>query len=240
MRGSVHSVMEVVTHKHSRTDVVDSMTAYLVEEVGLDAPEARREADDLVRDAGELRGILGEMWWSLALRGVLAITIGFLFLARPLQGLSTLVILFGAWIFVDGVITLITAISRHRSWQLAILGVIGVGLGYLILTRPTGAAVVFVVLAAAWIMTHGVTEIALGASVKRGVAGRGTMIALGLASFVFGIFLIAAPAMGLTVVGWWIGAYALFAGALFILLAVQVRRIKRDVTALGERHPLPA
>lgn len=232
--------MEVGTHRHSRNEVVDSMTAYLVDEVGLDAPDARKEADDLVREAGELRGLLGEMWWALALRGVLALTIGFLFLARPLQGLSTLVVVFGAWIFVDGVITLITAISRHRSWQLAILGVVGVGLGYLIVTRPAGAAVVFVVLAAAWIMTHGVTEIALGASVRRGTPGRGVMIALGLASFVFGIFLVAAPAMGLTVLGWWIGAYALFVGALFIVLAVQVRRIKREVVELAPKHPMPA
>lgn len=151
-----------------------------------------------------------------------------------------MVVVFGAWIFVDGVITLITAISRHRSWQLAILGVVGVGLGYLIVTRPAGAAVVFVVLAAAWIMTHGVTEIALGASVRRGTPGRGVMIALGLASFVFGIFLVAAPAMGLTVLGWWIGAYALFVGALFIVLAVQVRRIKREVVELAPKHPMPA
>jgi uncharacterized membrane protein HdeD (DUF308 family) len=218
------------------------MTAYLVDEVGMEAPEARREADDLVRDAGEVRSLLREMWWALGLRGVLALTVGVLFLIRPVQALATLVVVFGAWVFVDGVITMVSAIARHKSWQMGVLGVVGIGLGAWIVTRPASASVVFLILAAAWIMTHGVTEIALSANLRKGTPGRFALIVMGVVSFAFGIFLIVAPTVGLTVLGWWIGIYALFNGALFVGLAFHVRRVKHrlaDLAPSREVQPLP-
>lgn len=198
---------------------------------------SERAGDELVDETHAVRDLLRTTWWTFALRGVLALFLGLLFLGSPLRAISTVVLIFGAWALVDGAITLIAAITKRKSWELGVLGFIGVIAGYLILTRPTGAMMVFFVLAAAWIMARGATEIAIGVGLPRGTAGRGVLIAMGLIGFAFGMFMIAAPAMGVTVLGWWIALYALFEGVAALTLGFQVRRLKREIAAITPFTP---
>jgi len=213
----------------SRDELSRDVQAYLVQQ-GLAEDEARRDADDLLRREGERgHGLLSAAAWSLVLRGVLAIAAGVLFLARPVQALATLVLIFGAWIFVDGVIALVTSVARRRSWHMVMMGLIGIVVGYLILTRPGGAAVVFYTLAAIWAMAHGVSEISVGVSMHRDEPGKTALIAVGIVSFLFGILLLVAPYAGITALGWWIGLYALLYGAMMLFLAYDVRRTTRHL-----------
>jgi uncharacterized membrane protein HdeD (DUF308 family) len=71
--------------------------------------------------------ILAEEWWTLALRGVLAIIVGLIALFFPGVTLAAFVLLFGAYMLVDGIFALIAgfrAARRHeRSWPLFLEGV---------------------------------------------------------------------------------------------------------------------
>ena len=214
------------------------ITTQLVRETGDDATAAREEGSDVVHEPDEVHSVLGKIWWALALRGVLAVAIGLLFLTRPLSALTTLVVVFGAWALIDGVINLFSALAGRTSWQMGVLGVIGVGLGLLIVTQPAGVGTLFFVLAVAWLMTHAIVEIALGLSLQRGTPGRAAVIAVGVVAFLFGILLIATPVMGLLLVSWWIALYALFAGGLLLAAAFETRKLEHDVRGPSARTPI--
>lgn len=225
---------------------VVSVATYLREE-GLDEPVARARASEVVREARE--SMVGRIeaprsWWALALRGVLAIAAGAIFVARPVESLVTIVFVLGAWVFVDGVIALVSAITnRERSWSSVPAGAIGVIIGYLMLTRVGGAMIVFFVLTAAWALARGAAEIGVAVRMRRGEPGRISLAVLGIASFAFGILLLVAPAAGVVTLGWWIGVYAILYGAITLLRAFQVRHVSAEVRDLWTRRgaqPQPA
>ena len=62
-------------------------------------------------------------WWYLVLRGVFSILFGIAVLLFPWQMITALVLLFGAYALVDGLIAIMYAISvsrRDRVWVLLI------------------------------------------------------------------------------------------------------------------------
>lgn len=227
-------VADSMPRLHPREDALRSLTHYLKEEEHLSAEDAAEEARELLRDATRVGTTVRELffrpWWALALRGVLAIMAGGLFLARPIVAVTTLTLLFGAWAFADGVIALVLAITSRRSWYLALAGVVGTVIGGLVMWRPAEGMLVFYTLAATWFLARGVTEVAwgsrLGTHLGGGVA-RVWLSFVGLVSFLFGLLMLFSPGVGLVVLGAWIGAYAILFGLAFVGLGFALRRSQR-------------
>lgn len=221
---------------------VASVASFLREEVGVDDRTAHARANKLVDDARDafVRSESAVTWWSIALRGVLAIVAGIIFLQRPIESVAAIVFVLGAWILVDGIISIGTAIA-NRDWADAPYGLIGVLVGYLIFTRPQGAITVFFILTAAWALARGAAEIGQAAKMHKGERGRASLVFLGLLSFAFGLLLIAAPVLGVVTLGWWIGAYALIDGVVSVIRSFQIRRVSHEVRQVwGRRSPQPA
>src|SRR2546430_16741266 len=68
--------------------------------------------------------VLLRNWWALALRGVLAILLGVAVVVLPGITLSSLVVLFGAYALVDGVLAIIAGVraaERHERWWSPVL-----------------------------------------------------------------------------------------------------------------------
>ena len=82
--------------------------------------------DDRVgRTAGSPAGdaamsnLLAQNWWAIALRGLFAILFGIIALLMPGAALLAFVLLFAAYMLVDGVLAIIagvTAAQRHERW----------------------------------------------------------------------------------------------------------------------------
>src|SRR5262245_22910368 len=74
---------------------------------------------------------LAKCWWALLLRGIAAIVFGVLAFAWPGLTLVTLVLLYGAFALVDGVLSLIAAFSGSAkpipTWWLLVVGVFVIG-----------------------------------------------------------------------------------------------------------------
>ena len=54
-------------------------------------------------------------WWVVALRGTAAIVFGVVTLAWPGLTLAALILLFGAWALVDGVLSVLAAVRRPEQ-----------------------------------------------------------------------------------------------------------------------------
>jgi len=228
-------------HDGGREAAVSSVAAYLHDEIGLEERDARDSATIVVEDARKNISRLESprSWWALALRGVLALAVGAVFIARPQASVVAAVFVIGAWIFVDGIVGLVSAFTQEdRSWKSAPIGAIGAIIGYLILTRTGSATVVLYILIAAWALARGASEIALAARMHKAEPGRGSLAFLGIASFAFGLLLLVAPMVGVVTLGWWIGLYALFYGAIELIRSFQVHRVSSDVKAAWSRRDI--
>jgi uncharacterized membrane protein HdeD (DUF308 family) len=164
-------------------------------------------------------------WWSFALRGVLAIVAGMLLVVHPIPSVMIMSLALGAWIFVDGVVALVSAWTQDdRRWTTAPIGAIGIVMGYLLLTRTGTTSILLFVLIAVWALARGAAEVGVAARMRTGEPGRRSLAFLGIVSVLFGMLIIAAPFSGLVLVVSWIGVYAFIYGAIDLVRAVEVHR----------------
>jgi uncharacterized membrane protein HdeD (DUF308 family) len=75
----------------------------------------------------------------------------------------------------------------------------------------------------------GIVEIVAAVKLRKLITGEWAMILAGLLSVAFGILLISSPIVGMIAVTWWIGAYALVLGIMFLSLAFRLRGVQRQV-----------
>jgi uncharacterized membrane protein HdeD (DUF308 family) len=169
-------------------------------------------------------------WWQIALRGLLALIFGVLVLAWP--GISILVfaIIFGAFVFVDGIFTLIAAINYKagagsRTW-LWIRGIAGIIVGLITLFWPAITAVALFLIVAAWALVTGVMELAFAFTAHKSGAIRWMFAISGILSIILGCLMLARPVLGMLVIIWIIGVYAILAGILLIILGAKLRGVK--------------
>src|ERR1700712_2844715 len=97
---------------------------------------------------------LAANWWLIALRGVLAILFGVLTFVLPGVALATFIILFSAYMLVDGVFAIIAGVraaQRHERWGLLIVeGLVDIVVGVVAFAWPVSAVFALVMLIAAW------------------------------------------------------------------------------------------
>ena len=185
-----------------------------------------------------LSEVLAERWWAVGLRGVLAIIFGLLCLLTPGIAVGALVLLFAAYMLVDGVFAIISGIRAARSgesWGLLILeGIVDLAAGAIAVIWPSITLVALVWIVAIWAIVSGALMLAAAFALNPDY-GRWLLALGGIASFVFGILLIIEPLIGAVVLTLWIGAYALVFGVLLLVLSFQLQS-KREAL-LSQKPP---
>src|SRR5919109_1383356 len=157
-------------------------------------------------------------WWVPVLRGIVAIVFGIIALRYPGLTVATLVLLFGAWVLVDGIFRVIGAVGHRASdpdwvWQL-VIGILGIIIGFLTFHAPAVTALALVIYIAAWALMIGVTEIVLAIKMRHEIKGEWLLILMGLASIVFAVLLLWNPIAGAAALIWIIAWYAVIVGVL--------------------------
>src|SRR5262245_49009911 len=120
---------------------LERTSAFLTKHFGISDTEAHTRANELLATLAD-EGAIGQshQWWAFLVRGVLAIAIGLLFLFRPGAALVLAALTFGVWIFIDGMLTIGSAIeTRGSTWRLWLTGIVGLCVGLLLLSRPAVA-----------------------------------------------------------------------------------------------------
>jgi uncharacterized membrane protein HdeD (DUF308 family) len=177
-------------------------------------------------------------WWTLALRGLLAVLFGILTFVWPGITLLSLVFLFGAYAITDGVFAIAAGVrgrEQNRWWLLLIQGIFGVIAGVLTFVWPGITALLLLGLIAGWALFTGVMEIVAAIQMRKHIKGEWLLALSGALSVVFGVLLLLNPAAGALAVVWIIGAYAIFFGVLLLALGFKLRGLER--TAHPEMSP---
>lgn len=190
--------------------------------------------------------ILTQRWWAVTLRGVAALLFGLMALIWPGITLLALVVLFGVYALVDGIVALGSAVIGGRRtlgkrWLLAFEGAAGLIAGIMAFAWPAATTLVLLWLIAAWAMVTGLLEIVAAIRLRSEIRGEWLLALSGSLSVLFGILLVVWPATGALALVMLIGAYAIALGAVFIGLGVHLRNLGHPTShAAGAGRARPA
>jgi len=175
--------------------------------------------------------MLSRAWWMLAVRGVLALLFGVLAFLLPGPTVLSLVLLFAAYALLAGIVYLVGAVRNRRHatgshaldwWLLLMLGLVSVVAGVLAVMQPGLAALVLVLIVGVNALITGILDIVLAVRLRSHARpGVWLLLAGGIASVIFGTILIALPSVGALALVWLVGAYAIVAGILYMVLAYR-------------------
>ena len=144
-------------------------------------------------------GLVTRDWWVFAIRGIAAIVFGILAFIWPAATLAVLVLLFGAYVLVAGVVTFM--------WP----GVTALSLLYLV---------------AVWAIAMGTFQVIAAIALRRELDGEFWMALGGVASIVFGAFLVVFPGAGLLSLVWLVGIWSVVFGVSSLGLAYRLRELR--------------
>src|SRR5436309_14325183 len=168
-------------------------------------------------------------WWVPVIRGIAAIVFGVIAFVYPGLTVAVLVLLFGAWVLVDGIFRVIGAIGHRASdkeWGFdLIIGIVGIIIGFLTFHAPQITALALLIYIAAWALMIGASEIALAIKLRKEIRGQWFLILMGLASIIFAVLLLWNPAPGALALIWLIGSYAIVFGLLAIFFGFKLRSL---------------
>ena len=177
---------------------------------------------------GPMLQTLAKNWWMVLLRGIAAIVFGVLAFAWPGLTLLTLVIIYGAYALVDGVIALIAAFSGGAkpapTWWLIVAGIAGIVAGIATFVWPGITALVLIVFIGVWSIVHGIFEIVGAIKLRKEIDNEWWLILAGVLSVIFGVVVLAMPGAGALALIWVIGAYAIVFGILLVGFSLRLRK----------------
>jgi uncharacterized membrane protein HdeD (DUF308 family) len=179
----------------------------------------------------QVRKLATTVWWVVLVQGVLAVLFGIVAMVSTGATLLTMLLLFGVYSIVDGVVSLFAGIrNRDEGWGwLVFQGIAGIAVGLIAVRYPGTAAVALTLVVALWALVIGLIRI-WGAFELRRLGAQGWIWALvaGIAAVIFGLFLVIDPTWGAETLIWLIGITSLVFGIALIVNAILVRKVVED------------
>lgn len=183
----------------------------------------------------ELREFAG-LWWLVMLFGAAVFCVGAFFVVSPHESLSTFTVIAGIFLLVDGVLAIVGSIFGRGEGRglLALIGVLSAIAGLVLIKKPFGTLVVFVLVLGVWFVVAGVVRFvaAFGES-----EGRAASIAIAILDVIAGAVILSWPNIGLATLAVIIGIVLLLRGAVFVAAGWELRRLGRAVDAELRAHP---
>lgn len=176
---------------------------------------------------------LVDNWWTLVVRGLLALAFGIMTIIMPGLAATVMVLGFGAYAFVDGLFNLIAAFRRPAGrrefpWGVFFQGLAGIIAGLVTLFVPGITALVLLALIASWAILTGAFAIAVAITLRKTIDHEWMLALAGALSIVLGLLLVIFRTAGMLAVVLWIGIYVAVIGVLLIALGLKLRRRGRS------------
>ena len=173
-------------------------------------------------------------WKRLAVSGVAAVLFGLATLVWPGVTLWALVVLWGAFAFVDGITALSAAITDrllvHRGW-VAFWGLTGIAAGVVTFVWPSITALALLVVIATWALLIGISQIAFAIAARKEIPRAWSVALRGVLLVVLGVLLVISPGDGALGITWAIGWLTFLFGTVQLWLASVVRHETHELTS---------
>ena len=169
-------------------------------------------------------------WWALVLRALLALAVGILMLARPLESVAAFALVIALWALFSGLVDVVHAIDlapvMKHWWVLLLSGLVGVGFGVLALVYYPALSLGFAVLWVAWwLLITGILAIyAAFQHHKLGIPW-GWTAAAGVLGIVASAYALLAPPITLAAIMGLIAGFAIVSGVALLVGAFKLRKL---------------
>ena len=176
---------------------------------------------------GPMVHVLAKNWWLVLLRGIFAIVFGILAFIWPGITLVTLVLFYGAFALIDGIVALAAAImggTPAPRWWLAVIGLLGIAAGIITFLYPGMTSLILLYFIAGWAIAMGVMQIVGAIRLRKEIDNEWWLVAGGVLSVLFGLIVAVWPGAGALALLWAIGTYAIVFGVTLVSLALRLRK----------------
>ncbi|MCP3804571.1 DUF308 domain-containing protein [Allokutzneria sp. A3M-2-11 16] len=178
-------------------------------------------------------------WWLVVVRGVAAILFGIVSLAWPGITVLALVLVFGVYAFIDGLVAVAVALADKvvpsaDRWMTGLLGVVSLAAGIVAVTLPEITALTLLYVIAAWSVVAGVLQIVVAWRLRKVLAREWLLFVSGGLSLALGLALFISPGEGAIALIVTIAAFALLWGIVLTLVGIRLRTIGKRRAAEAE------
>lgn len=171
---------------------------------------------------------LKSLWLMPTLRGVLAILFGIVLFAYPGVSLVFMVALFGAFVLVSGIFTLIMGFMRRHydgMWKTYITdGIISIIIGLIVWLWPGITSVLLIYLIAAWALIGGILQIVSAIRLRQFFPSIWLSLLMGILLVIFALAVFVHPGAGAVAISLVIGIAAVVYGIVAISFGLQLRK----------------
>jgi uncharacterized membrane protein HdeD (DUF308 family) len=183
-----------------------------------------------------MNAYLKRYWWLFVVRGVFAVILGMVALLMPATTFAVAVLFIGAYMFFDGLFTVVSALSSRKSrrtwgWW-AFTGLVSMIVGAITFYSPYVTAFAIVMLIGVWAIVIGIMEIVWAIQVRNEIKGEGWYILAGSLSLIFGLMVFLIPESGIVLLASLFGLYAMLIGIMLIVIGLRIHRKGKKGVAL--------
>lgn len=161
-------------------------------------------------------------WKGVLARGIFAILFGIIALFAPALGFQLLVLYFGAFALVDGLVAFLVGFKAN-SGILIFEGIVGILVGAYVFFFTVQALTIFLFLIAVWTIGSGILEIIAGLELRKHIENEMWLLFVGFASIILGFFVFINPIVSALAITFVIGIYAVIFGLSLVALAYKVK-----------------
>jgi uncharacterized membrane protein HdeD (DUF308 family) len=176
---------------------------------------------------------LGDVRWSLLVRGLLAIALGIAAIFWPKATLELLVRLVGLYVLFDGIVSLVAAFRAREFSAYLVPGLISVLIGVILLFWPDVTGRLLLTIVGIWALFQGASLFWAGRQADASDPERGLAMTIGAIAAIAGVIFVVWPGAGSVAISWVVGIAALLIGALLVYLAQRVQQAAKRVDNLG-------
>lgn len=174
-----------------------------------------------------MRGFANDTWWMLLLRGLALLLFGVLAVIWPGITLAVLAVLFAIYVFIAGVVNIVTGIgfySTRRVWFLTLLlGVIEIGFGVFVAKNPALTFTMLVFSIGIVFVLQGILAIIVAFSDMRETGMRVMGVIAGALAIIAGLLVFRFATTAALGFIWIIGAYGMIVGSLDVAEALNMK-----------------
>ncbi|MFI5265599.1 MAG: HdeD family acid-resistance protein [Candidatus Levyibacteriota bacterium] len=168
---------------------------------------------------------LHKHWKSILIRGLLSVGFGLVALFMPALGFELLVLYFGAFALVDGLVAFLVGL-RANSGLLVFEGIVGILVGAYVFFFTAQSLSIFLILIAVWAIASGILEILAGLELRRHIENEVWLLFIGVTSVLVGLLVLVNPVESALAITFVIGMYAVIFGLFLVALALKVKNFR--------------